>query len=102
MEGLAARPEADNLVGIYGALANKSKAEVIAEFGGKGFGTFKPALADLAVATLSPVSDRMRRFLADPAEIDRVLVKGAETARAVADPIVEETKKIVGFWAPGR
>jgi tryptophanyl-tRNA synthetase len=102
VEALASRPEADNLVGIYGALAGQSKAQVLAEFGGKGFGTFKPALADLAVATLSPVSESMRRFLGDPAEIDRVLVKGAETARAVADPIVQETKKIVGFWAPGR
>ncbi|HWE44441.1 MAG TPA: tryptophan--tRNA ligase [Caulobacteraceae bacterium] len=102
VEGLATRPEADNLVGIYGALAGTSKAQVISEFGGKGFGTFKPALAELAVEMLAPVNARMRHFLDDPAEIDRVLEKGADAARAVADPIVQETKKIVGFWAPGR
>ncbi|MBS0297213.1 MAG: tryptophan--tRNA ligase [Proteobacteria bacterium] len=99
-EGLAGRPEADNLVGVYGALAGKTKAEVIAEFGGKGFGTFKPALADLAVSVLAPVGESLRRYLADPGEIDRVLKDGAERASAVADPIVEETRRIVGFWRP--
>jgi len=97
-EGLASRPEADNLVGVYGALSGKTKAEVIAEFGGKGFGTFKPALADLAVSVLSPVGDALRRYLSEPAEIDRVLKDGAERAAAVADPVVEETRRIVGFW----
>jgi tryptophanyl-tRNA synthetase len=100
VEGLEGRPEAANLVGIYGALAGKTRAEVIAEFGGKGFGTFKPALAELAVESLSPVSEAMRRYLADPAEIDRILADGAERARAVADPVVEETRRIVGFWRP--
>ena len=98
LEDLKLRPEADNLVGIYGALAELTKAQVLAEFGGKGFGTFKPALADLAVAKLGPVSDRMRRLLADPAEIDRVLAAGAERAREVAAPTLDEVKKIVGFW----
>lgn len=98
LEDLKLRPEADNLVGIYGALAELTKAQVLAEFGGKGFGTFKPALADLAVAKLGPVSDRMRRLLADPAEIDRVLAAGAERAREVAAPTLDDVKKIVGFW----
>jgi tryptophanyl-tRNA synthetase len=71
---------------------------VLAEYGGKGFGTFKPALADLAVAKLGPVSDRMRRLMADPAEIDRVLAAGAEKAREVAAPVLDEVKSIVGFW----
>src|SRR3569623_1543890 len=97
-EGLAGRPEADNLVGVYGALSGKTKAEVIAEFGGKGFGTFKPALADLAVSVLSPEGESLRCYLSDPAEIDRVLKDGAERAAAVADPVVEETRRIVGFW----
>ncbi len=101
VDGLRERPEADNLVGIYGALADKTKAEVIAEFGGKGFGVFKPALADLAVAVMAPVNARMKLFMDDPAEIDRVLAKGADQARAIADPIVEETKRLVGFW-PGK
>ena len=102
LEGLAGRPEADNLVGIYAALAGTTKADVIAEFGGKGFGTFKPALADLAVHKLGPIGAEMRRLIADPTEIDRVLMKGVDKARDIATPVVEETKKLVGFWAPKR
>ncbi len=98
LDGLTGRPEADNLVGIYGALSDLSKAEVLARFGGQGFGAFKPALADLAVETLGPIGARMRELLADPAELDRILSKGAERARELADPIVAETKRLVGFW----
>ncbi len=97
-EELAARPEADNLVGIYAALADKTKAQVLAQYGGQGFGAFKPALADLAVAVLGPVGDTMRRLMADPSEIDRVLAAGAEKARAAAAPTVAEVRKRVGFW----
>ncbi len=98
LDELKLRPEADNLVGIYGALAEMTKAQVLTEYGGKGFGTFKPALADLAVEKLGSVSDTMRRLMADPAEIDRVLAAGAEKARAVAAPTIDEVKQIVGFW----
>ena len=98
LEDLAARPEADNLVGIYAALADKPKAQVLEQFAGQGFGAFKPALADLAVSVLAPVGERMRRLLADPAEIDRILAKGAEKARETAAPTLAETKKLVGFW----
>ena len=98
VEGLAGRPEADNLVGIYGALAGKTKAEVLGEFGGQGFGAFKPALAELAVQALVPIGQRMRQLLTDPGELDRILARGAERARAVADPVVAEARKIVGFW----
>jgi tryptophanyl-tRNA synthetase len=95
--GLAGRPEADNLVGIYAALQNGSKASVLGEFGGAQFSTFKKALADLAVAKLTPVNAEMRRLSADPAEIDRILKDGAERAAAVAHPIITETKRLVGF-----
>ena len=95
--GLSNRPEAANLVGIYAAMAGKSDQQVLDQFGGKGFGEFKPALADLVVDKLAPVSDRMRRLIADPAEIDRILADGAARARAIAEPILEETKRIVGF-----
>jgi tryptophanyl-tRNA synthetase len=78
LEELTARAEADNLVGIFAALVGRTKAEVLAEYAGKGFGTFKPALADLAVEKLAPVGDEMRRLLADPAEIDRILKAAAE------------------------
>ena len=98
VEAMEGRPEVANLVGIYSALASTSDEAVIAEFGGKGFGTFKPALADLAVAHLAPITDEMRRLLADPAEIDRALVKGAAKANAVAEPIIADVRKTVGFW----
>lgn len=101
VEGLRDRPEADNLVGIYAALSDQSRAEVLASFGGQGFGDFKPALADLLAAKLAPVSERMRRLMADPAEIDRILASGADAARAIAAPVLAETKRLVGFW-PGR
>ncbi|HEX6860325.1 MAG TPA: tryptophan--tRNA ligase [Caulobacteraceae bacterium] len=98
LEALAARPEADNLVGIYAALADETKGDVLARFAGQGFGAFKPALADLAVSVLAPVGEKMRGFLADPAEIDAILRKGADHARSVAAPTVAEVKKLVGFW----
>jgi len=98
VEGLAARPEADNLVGIYAALADMTKAQVLGEFGGQGFGAFKPALADLAVSSLGPVGQRMRDLLSDAAEIDRILAAGAAKARETAAPTVAQVKKRVGFW----
>jgi tryptophanyl-tRNA synthetase len=100
-EGLAGRPEVANLVGIYAALANTTDAAVLKEFAGQGFGVFKPALAEVAVEALRPVTDTMRRLMADPAEIDRILKDGAERASAVAEPVLAETKRLVGFW-PGR
>ncbi len=97
--GLEARPEAANLVGIYAALAETSKEAVIAEYGGQGFGAFKPALADLAVTALAPVANEYARLMNDKAEIDRVLAAGADKARAIADPIITETKRLVGYWS---
>ncbi len=95
--GLSTRPEADNLVGIFAALSGKTKDAVLSEFGGATFSTFKPALADLCVAKLAPIGDAMRRLVADPAEMDRILANGAERARRLATPIYRETKDIVGF-----
>ncbi|HEY2179300.1 MAG TPA: tryptophan--tRNA ligase [Caulobacteraceae bacterium] len=100
-EGLAGRPEADNLVGIYAALTGETKAQVLESFAGKGFAEFKPALADRLVEHLAPVSASMRRMMADPGEIDRILAAGAEKARSLAAPTLADVKRIVGFW-PGR
>ncbi|WDR01847.1 tryptophan--tRNA ligase [Devosia algicola] len=97
VEGLSGRAEADNLVGIYAALADKTKAEVIAQFGGKGWGTFKPALADLAVAVLAPMADEMRRLTRDPATIDAYLREGAGRATDLAEATMNEVRQIVGF-----
>ena len=95
--GLKDRPEAANLVGIYAALSNQTSADVLREFGGRGFGDFKPALADLATEKLAPISDEMRRLMADPGHIDAILADGAERARAIADPILREVHEIVGL-----
>ena len=97
-EELDGRPEAANLVGIYAALEGSSKDSVLNQFAGQGFGAFKPALADLAVARLAPVAGEYARLMNDPAEIDRVLTQGAERARAVANPVMAEVKKLVGYW----
>ncbi len=97
VDGLANRPEADNLVGIYAALVGKTKAEVLTEFGGQQFSVFKPALSDLAVERLAPIADEMRRLIADPAHIDAVLKDGAERAAAIAEPILHDVRRIMGF-----
>jgi tryptophanyl-tRNA synthetase len=96
-KGLEGRPEADNLTGIYAALAGTTQPAVLKEFGGGQFSTFKKALADVAVAKLSPITSEMSRLTADPAEIDRILADGARRARAIARPIMDEVKDIVGF-----
>jgi tryptophanyl-tRNA synthetase len=100
VDGLAGRPEAENLVAIYGALKGVTKEQVLAEYGGQGFGAFKPALADLAVSVMGPVGEAMRRYLNDRAELDRVLKAGADRATEIAEPVLEETRRLVGFWRP--
>jgi tryptophanyl-tRNA synthetase len=95
--GLAHRPEADNLLGIYAALAATSKAKVLAEFGGGPFATFKSALTDLAVAKLEPIGTQMKRLLAEPAYLDLVLGNGASRAQAIAAQTMKAVKEIVGL-----
>jgi tryptophanyl-tRNA synthetase len=96
-KGLAERPEARNLVNIYAALADRSVDQVLSEVGGKQFSEFKPMLADLAVAKLSPISGEMARLMEQPDEIDKILARGAERARDVAAPILARTYEIVGL-----
>ncbi|MEE4013262.1 tryptophan--tRNA ligase [Roseibium sp. FZY0029] len=96
-DGLEGRPEADNLVGIYAALSGATKADVLKEYGGQQFSTFKPALSDLAVAKLSPMTDEMRRLMDDKAQIDAILKEGAEKASAIAEPVLKDVRKIIGF-----
>ena len=96
-KGLESRPEADNLVGIYAALAEISKSDVLKDFGGGQFSTFKGALVDLAVDKLAPIAAEMKRLTADPGHIDAVLADGAERARAIARPTIDAVKDIVGF-----
>jgi tryptophanyl-tRNA synthetase len=96
-KGLESRPEADNLVGIYAAVADTTKADVLKQFGGAQFSTFKPALADLLVAKLSPITSEMRRLKDDPGYIDGVLRDGSQRARAIAAETMNAVKDIVGF-----
>ena len=97
LEGLEDRPEARNLINIYAALNDQTAQSVVEEFAGQQFGQFKPALADLAVAKMGPIGAEMSRLMDDQAEIDRLLARGAERARAIAAPILERTYEIVGM-----
>jgi tryptophanyl-tRNA synthetase len=95
--GLKGRPEAENLVGIYAALAGVDVASVLKDFGGGQFSIFKSALADLAVAKLAPIAGDVVRYRNDPGFVEGVLADGAARARAIAAPIMRDVKKIVGF-----
>jgi tryptophanyl-tRNA synthetase len=97
MKGLAGRPEAENLVGIYAALAGTTRESVLGEFGGAQFSTFKPALADLVVAKIAPIGAEIKRLLDDRGALDAVLGEGATRARTIAAPIMDEVKDVVGF-----
>jgi tryptophanyl-tRNA synthetase len=97
LDGLKDRPEARNLVNIYAALAGHTAEQVITDYAGAQFGTFKPALADLAVAKLEPITLEMNRLMLDPAEIDRILGAGADRADAIARPILDQVYDIVGM-----
>ena len=91
------RPEAANLIELFGALADRSPQSVLEEFGGQEFKGFKTALADLAVSVMAPKRDAMMSYLDDPAQIDAVLKDGADQARAIAAPVVETVKDLIGF-----
>ncbi len=95
--GLAGRAEAANLVGIMAALTDRSVAEVLAQYGGQGFGAFKPALADAAVAVLAPITTLYNELRRDTAAIDAVLAAGAVRARAIAEPVLAAVHRAVGF-----
>ena len=97
LEGLTGRPEARNLVNIYAALNDTTPQQVIDEFAGQQFGNFKPKLADLVVAKLSPISSEMSRLMNEPGEIDKILMRGAHRGRELAVPILQKTYDIVGM-----
>ena len=95
--GLAQRPEAENLVGIFAALAGTGKADVLRQFGGAQFSTFKSALVDLAVARLGPIGGEMKRLVQDPVAIDAILADGSARARTLAGQTMNAVRDIVGF-----
>lgn len=98
VDELKDRPEANNLYTIYAALSGTTKAQVVSEFAGKQFSDFKPKLADLTVAQIAPITEKMRHLLAEPQEIDAILKQGAEKARDIAADTVRNVRDIMGFW----
>jgi tryptophanyl-tRNA synthetase len=98
LKELETRPEAMNLITIYAALAGKRRDEIVNEFAGKQFSVFKPALVDLAVAKIAPITVRMSKLMADQSEIDKILKDGNEKAGALAEKTIRETRKLMGFW----
>jgi tryptophanyl-tRNA synthetase len=100
VEALEKRPEADNLVGIYAALADQTREAALAQFAGQNFSVFKEALTEMSVSTLGRIGDEMRRLMADPGHIDTVLRHGAERAAAIATPVLREVQDITGLLRP--
>lgn len=94
----AGRAEVENLVGIFSALADVSVDAVLKDWQGKGFGAFKPALAELAAQKLSPIAAEMRRLLSDSSALDAILAEGAARAHAIAEPVMSDVRRIVGLW----
>ncbi len=96
-DALEGRPEAANLVTIYAALTDRTPQSVVEEYAGKGFGAFKPALAELLIQTLAPIRGRFARFQADPAAIDGILIKGSAKAAEMAAPTLEAAYRALGL-----
>ena len=95
--GLEGRPEVDNLVGIFAALCDKTKPEILAEYGGQEFRVFKPALADLVVEKIAPINAQYRALMAAPDHLDNVLGDGGRRADAIARPIMADVRDVVGI-----
>jgi len=100
IKGLEGRPEAENLLGIYAALTDKTLEQAVAEFAGQQFSAFKPKLADVAVSVMGPIGTEMKRLMADPGYVDGILKRGAERANAIAQPNLKQVFDIVGFLRP--
>jgi tryptophanyl-tRNA synthetase len=99
VKDLEKRPEADNLITIYAALADVTRAAVLKEHAGSQFSGFKKVLTEMAVAKLAPITAEMRRLLAAPGDIDQVLIRGAEHAEALTGKHMREVKDVVGLWS---
>jgi len=100
ISGLEHRPEADNLIGVYAALAGLTREKALAHFAGKNFSVFKEALSELAVEVLGRIGGEMARLMADPSYIDGVLHRGAERASAIASPVLRKVQEMSGLLRP--
>ena len=96
-DALQGRPEAQNLVGIYAAVTDQSVEQVLAQFAGQGFGTFKPALAEALVTLIAPIRDRLASLRGESAELNRILADGAARASAIGAPVLAKAKAVVGL-----
>jgi len=96
-EELAGRPEADNLLTLYAALTDTAKRAAVARFAGTQFSLLKAELTEAAVQTLAPIAERMNALMADTDALDAILRDGAAKANAIAQPILDDTKRLVGF-----
>ena len=96
-EALEERPEAKNLVGIYGAVTGESVEEVLGRFAGQGFGAFKPLLADALIGLIAPIRERLGDLRRHPDELDRILADGAARANAIGAPVLAKAKSAVGL-----
>jgi tryptophanyl-tRNA synthetase len=99
VDALEDRPEAKNLVGIFGAVTDQTPEQVLTTFAGQGFGNFKPALADALIGLISPIRGRLDELRRDPAELDRILAAGAERASEIGAPVLAKAKTAVGLTA---
>ena len=97
LDALDGRAEARNLLNIYAATADMAPQAVLDQYAGQGFGTFKPALADLLVATLRPIRERFVSLKSDSAAIDALLANGAERAAALGRPTVDAAYQALGL-----
>lgn len=97
LDELNGRPEAENLVGIYAALSDTTREDVVRQYSGQQFSAFKPALADLAVSVLEPITTKMQQLLDDPDHIDAILKDGSARANAIAQQTMGEVREIIGF-----
>ena len=95
--GLEKRPEAENLISIFASLQDTSIESVIKDYAGKEFSTFKKDLADLSVSKLEPITSEMNKLMNDVSYIDSILKQGQDNAIAVAEPVLQKTKEIIGF-----
>ena len=100
LAALEKRPEADNLVAIYAALAGLDRQTALNRFAGRNFSTFKEALSEVAIEVLGRIGGEMRRLMADPGHIDSVLRHGGERAAAISMPVLREVQSITGLLRP--
>ena len=94
---LGKRPEAENLISIFASLQDTSIESVVKEYAGKEFSNFKKDLADLSVSKLEPITNEMNKLMNDVSYIDSILNQGRDKAVAVAEPVLQKTKEIIGF-----